>query len=437
MSRSRVLSSLFLALVLTTPALAGERVLLSSARPIRTNQAGSPFLIGGDFDGDGKRDFIRNESRSHVAFHRGNGDGTFEAPVTSTVSPQTRSFTAADLNADGKLDLVVYDSWSAGILALLNDGAGHFLQSARIPFSSALTAIAVNDFTGDGRADIAVADRQAMVCFPGSGNGTFGTPLSTPATGAGNAAASGDINHDGKADVIFSGWYTSAVGLGKGDGTFVVSNAPVGGATIALGDLNRDGYLDFAGTDGGNNVAHVAYGNATGFGAAQTWERAWPSDIRIADMNGDRIPDVLTLSPTRSHVGIALGAGNGSFAGPRFFVTGPGDEVFDAGDYDGDGKADVLSVAASGNVASFLHGRGDGSLAAPESFDVRHCCSSPLTTGLRLAEVTGDGKLDAITISTPTSGPAWIIVVPGQGGGRSARRSTRKPISRARATRGS
>jgi hypothetical protein len=118
-----------------------------------------------DFDGDGNLDFaIANELSSDLWVLRGHGDGTFTTVSGEPLLQQlSNDVTAADLNGDGKLDLVFSDScaWPCignTIEIFLGNGDGTFQPGFTESVGNAPVSIAVADFNGDGRLDIAVAN---------------------------------------------------------------------------------------------------------------------------------------------------------------------------------------------------------------------------------------------------------------------------------------
>jgi hypothetical protein len=281
----------------------------------------------------------------------GNGDGTFQAPVSYSLGvAQAFSVAASDLNRDGHPDLVVTSGCQNAadcvsvVSVLLGNGDGTF--QAPVSYSSGgvyATSVAIADLNGDGRPDLVVAnecqvlDPSGGVCWGyalgevsvllGNGDGTFQAPVSYSSNAyQAFSVAIADLNGDGHPDLAVanacqseSNCVTGIVGvlLGNGDGTFQPAvNYNTGGGnaafSVAIADLNGDGHLDLAVAtasqcDGcSNSGVSTLLGNGDGtFQPAVSYNSggisgiAFPS-IAIADLNGDGEPDLLVDNECQS-----------------------------------------------------------------------------------------------------------------------------------------
>jgi hypothetical protein len=243
-------------------------------------------MVAGDFNQDGKIDLAITGCLDQTCDNfglivlLGKGNGAFQPPLLLTPLP-TVSLAVADLNGDGKLDLVgatnscsspdVCDSGSLNIL--LGNGDGTFQAPLTFPFTGTLTSsVSVSDLNHDGKLDVVVASGNCgepdcppgeLSVFLGNGNGTFQTAVNYSSGDFGAySVAIGDFNGDGKSDLAVSnagrctsfpcGVTSIGILLGNGDGsfqaatTFPSSSEPlpefVGDVrAIAAADLDGDG----------------------------------------------------------------------------------------------------------------------------------------------------------------------------------------------------
>jgi len=162
---------------------------------------GSPVAIG-DFNNDGKLDvaFASANGDATVQVFLGRGDGTFNKGVTYQTAFYGYSAYAADVNGDGKLDIV-----TGGVSVLLGNGDGTFRSNGgTIAGIGDADLITVGDFNGDGKVDVAVSDDvDSIWLLLGNGDGTFQSPIEFPLyQGPLHGLASGDFNNDGKLDLV-------------------------------------------------------------------------------------------------------------------------------------------------------------------------------------------------------------------------------------------
>jgi hypothetical protein len=256
----------------------------------------------------------------------GNGDGTFQpAQMISQSGSNPRAVAVGDLNGDGRADLVVTgyhpanggEDWAAFgfVEVLLGNGDGTFASSWMDWYVGTDPAsVALADLNGDGRLDVVTGEASAggfawepgvAYALLGNGDGTLG-PAAGFATGsAPMAVAVADFNADRRPDLATANMDgTVSILVGKGDGTFQAArnfNSGASGASLAVADFNGDGKLDLAmpyagGSDG--DWVSVLLGNGDGtVGPATRYATGFsPAAVAAADFNGDSFADLATAN---------------------------------------------------------------------------------------------------------------------------------------------
>jgi hypothetical protein len=176
------------------------------------NVAGAYMPAVGDFNGDGKLDIAVTGggygfSIGHVVtILLGNGDGTFRLAQNSTFPTGSNpwAIVAADFNGDGKLDLAVANQDDGTLTILLGNGDGTFTPATGSPVAvgSGPYALAAADLNSDGKLDLVVANQNdtTVTVLLGNGDGTFTPAAGSPIAvgGAPNSVAVGDFNSSGR-----------------------------------------------------------------------------------------------------------------------------------------------------------------------------------------------------------------------------------------------
>ncbi len=228
-----------------------------------------PFAVAaGDLNGDNQVDLVVTsyymvnveDSAGYTNVLLGNGDGTFAPALTTDAGAWPDSVAVADVNADGRQDVItVENNYGSFALVLLGNGDGTLQPAVSFPTGAAFSghdSIAVADFNGDGKPDLASGnDGGSVSILAGNGNGTFGAAQSFFAGGgAGRSLAVADFNGDGKPDLATRYSFL----LGNGDGTLrpPPQYRTGSGVAVAAADFNGDGRPDLAVVnDTANNVS--------------------------------------------------------------------------------------------------------------------------------------------------------------------------------------
>ena len=312
--------------------------------------------------------------------------------------PAPSAIHIADMNLDGKPDLVVANDSSAGTVGvLLGNGDGTFQPQQTFATGSMPDAVAVGDFNSDGKPDIVVANSANGNVSVLLGNaGGFQAQLSFTVGAGPSGVVVLDANQDGKLDLAVAnrGSNTVSVLLGNGNGTFQAQKVfatGAGASSIATGDVNRDGKADLLVSNAGGNSVSVLLGTGSGtFLPQQTFATgANPASLAVADINSDGRPDLVTANSLDNSVSALLGNGDGTFAGQQTFAVGTGPDSVTVADINRDGKLDIVTACAGSNAVCVLVGNGDGTFQPQMTFAAG---ASPLSVAL--ADLNSDGRVD-------------------------------------------
>jgi hypothetical protein len=342
----------------------------------------------------------------------------------------------ADVNGDGKPDIIATNTQgtlsSVGIL--LGNGDGTLQPAQTYPAGYEPTSIAVADVNGDGRPDLVVS----ILCnYPdchglagvllGNGDGTF-QPVATYLSGGffAESIKAADVNGDGKPDLLVSNFSTNVIQSGNGvvgvllnngDGTFQpVQTYDSGGdntGEIEVADVNSDGKFDLLVANGGlPGYLGVLLGNGDGtFRPAQSYNTTGThgATLAVADVNGDGRPDVVVarecvFCENGGVVDVLMGNGDGTFQELHSYSTGGYiANSIKVADVNEDGKPDILVadckspcfnrgvITGVGQLAVLL-GNGDGTFNTAQSYN----SGGRNASSVAVADLNRDSKLDAV-----------------------------------------
>jgi hypothetical protein len=321
-------------------------------------------IVTADFNGDGIPDAaVSYYQSSLVTIFLGNGDGTFANAGNLPQSITGQALATGDFNADGCADLAFpsYDNTTGNLYlsVLLGRCDGTFAPAVRVaniaPQLGFPGTMAVADLNGDGKLDLVIAvtgypgNSSYVAALLGNGDGTFSAPIITTAGGEALSMAVADFSSDGHPDVVLANIDGSLSFLyGNGDGSFSVgvtrnfTGSPHG---LVTADFNGDGKPDLAVTLYSTNTAAVLLGNGDGTftDAPSITLGAFPYPITVADFNGDGVPDIAIGNYGDGTASILLGIGDGTFT--HITTTpqaGANPAALIAGDYNSDGVPDLL-----------------------------------------------------------------------------------------------
>jgi sugar lactone lactonase YvrE len=348
----------------------------------------------------------------------------FAAATTLNVGASPLGVATGDFNGDGIPDVAVCNSSTVAsgntVSILLGVGNGAFNAQVQYPEGAAYcNYMTVADVNGDGKLDVLVSNGGLIgppghfAVLLGNGDGTFQTPLVSNSGGSGGSGiVAGDFNGDGIVDFVITNRWSNqlAVFLGNGDGTFnlagtiAVGNNPVTNA--ATGDFNQDGKLDLVVANNGDNTISVLLGNGDGTFQAQPViaTGAGPAEIAVADFNNDGKLDLSVSDSGQAAVSILLGNGDGTFQAHKEYGAGAGPRGQVTSDLNGDGNVDLAVADLSGNAVSVLLGNGDGTFQAQQVSPVG---GAPYL--LAIADLNGDGVPDIVNTNSSASTASVLL----------------------------
>jgi hypothetical protein len=387
---------------------------------------GAVAVATGDFNGDGKLDVVNIDYGSNLNVMLGDGDGTFQTPITLNIANGVNDYWAiavGDFNGDHLLDVALWSySQTTGnmeVIIYLGNGAGGLTLSGGYAapssgnFNPGPNSIVAADVNGDGELDlVALTPYNGVFIYLGKGDGTFQAPVAyatgcTTGTGACNALAVGDLNGDGKPDLALDANETTGGGisilLNNGTGAFgtatyypVAISGVFAGAGIAIGDVNGDKKPDVV--VGSSSVTAIVYLNQGGGtfkvnGTVGTVPLNPTDNLVLADINNDKKLDIV-VPDGYGDVFTFYGTGKGTFTtGPAYPLQAQqngGNYLVVVADFNGDGTLDVLDTdGIDTNTVSL--GRGDGSF---QTNQINAYNTSLVANNIATADFNGDGFPD-------------------------------------------
>ena len=402
-------------------------------------------LAVGDFNHDGKPDLAVTNG-NQVSFLLGNGDGTFQAPVSfpgsTSGSLLGAGLAVGDLNADGKDDIVVANNVSSGAASVLLNNSGSNLPSKNnIGAGTNPNAIATGDFNEDGRSDLAIVNSGSnnITVELGNGDGTFGSPQSITVGNKPVAIAAGHLTSSGHLDlaVVNNTDGTVNILLGDGHGNFagppngipavlIVDASPT---SIVMEDLNHDGKLDLAISYAQTQTVTIFFGNGDGSfqpkityvappgpistsamrASAATGVSIGPRMIAAADFTGNGNKDLAVVRPFSDSVTVLFNDGTGHFPTTASYNVNTLPLGVAAGDFHGTGKADIAVLNTGASSITLLANDGTGKFPNQSTFATG---TTPLS--IIALDFNGDGKIDLAWVN---SGDNSVTLLPGKGDG--------------------
>jgi hypothetical protein len=374
----------------TVPSFTAQQTFATGNAPTSVTVA--------DLNGDGKLDLVvANGGASAVSVllnttTPGASTPSFAAQRTFATGNAPAYVAVADLNGDGKLDLVVANGGASVVSVLLNTttpGASTPSFTAQQTFATGTgpQSVVVADFNGDGKPDLAVANNGSssasvllnnMVRFALSGSPATGTIVDVPIAVGADAGGSPQVN-------VFDAGGTKIASFLAFDPFFQ------GGVRVAVGDVNGDGVPDLIVAAGPGGGPHVKIIDGT--------------KLAMVDTNGE-IDNAALLGQFYAYnpffaggVYVAFGISNGLLP-PLTDLSRPGQIITGAG---GGGGPHVKVI----NDAEINTLQNDGQIADSALVAQFYAFSPFFAGGVRVAaaDLNGDGVLDIVTGAGPGGGP--------------------------------
>ncbi|WP_257314060.1 FG-GAP repeat domain-containing protein [Geothrix fuzhouensis] len=354
-----------------------------------------PFWVWGqvvvaDLNGDGRLDVAVPATLIDGGTHRNSvqvflrdAAGGFAAPSTYPLEFDPWNLCVGDVDGDGRPDLIVSIQASVppqanvigdsgGLLILRQDPVtpGHFLPATWVWTGGGAGPAAVVELTGDGRADVVVADgvfvhsRLLLLAQAPGLPGALLPPVPVP-VGSGHGfrdLAVADVNGDGRPDLALAGYDCVAIlyqqpGGGLAAPVFLSAGLKVDG--VAAADLDGDGRVDLVAANAGNapdggkggaNVTVFLQNQPGSFGATAIPVVDGARQVVIGDLNGDGLPDLAVISlvyqslstPSKVTVLLQTAAHRGAFSVAAVLDGTMNANFIALGDLDGDGRTDLI-----------------------------------------------------------------------------------------------
>jgi FG-GAP-like repeat len=329
------------------------------------------YIAAGDIDADGDIDLITDsngpgDDPTQILWNDGTGSYSLGPVLTSGWG--FGQVALGDMDADGDLDVLRANYFSNGVYFFRNNGDGSFSSGTYYSGGGGCLAVLFTDIDGDGDLDFVTINKFGGQIRPYRNiNGLGFTSVGLFDCGPDPyGMAAGDLNNDGDMDIVVTNEDDATITVVNNDGTgvfptrntYAVGQRPV---DVTLADVNGDGQLDaivanWSALIGiGDTVSVLLNDQEGGFDPQVTYQTAGqPESVRVTDMDGDGIPDLVVACRADDAISILRGNGDGTFEAAESFDAGTAPEFLTIGDVDGDGDTDVAVVSSQSSEVSVM-----------------------------------------------------------------------------------
>jgi hypothetical protein len=327
----------------------------------------------------------------------------FEGPLITKIGDGIGNLRIADLDGDGKREVLVSDARRARLVILRTDGQQTTL--ATVPTRGQIAGYAVADVHGDGKADLLLVDARGRLTVQHPDSGATTTPLDLGLGGRGVGLMTGDLDGDGKQDLVAllrgkMRWVTGIAGEPK---LSAIEPLEDNLHSFHVVDVDGDGKLDFVCCVSGSKM-NLRLRRGRGDGTFGPWRIAGVDDLlhvfpaKLA--NGDNA--LAAIEGPHRRVSLQTYADHGGDAALEWWSFGDAqkDAPFAVGDLDGDGDDDVVLLQPERAQMTFFEWR-DG------TFVPRTLPTLAGVASVAIGDVDGDGKLDLVLASPEEDVLSW------------------------------
>lgn len=358
--------------------------------------SGTESVTIADIDGDGKSDMIvANMNANSISVFRNTSSAgsittsSFAAPVTLTTGSNPYSVATGDADGDGKIDIVVTNQLSNTVSVFRNNSVTGSITSGsfdtRIDFVTATNPVQVvlADIDGDGKTELVVTNKDASTISVFKNNATSG--------------------------VINSASFATKVDFA----------APADVWGLAVGDIDGDAKTDVVVTGSSGNIVAVYRntsitgvvdaGSLSGYAGYATAN--FPVSVAISDIDGDGKVDIVVANNGSNSISVFRNTSTtgvidaSTFATKVDFATSTSPRALAVGDIDGDSKPDIATANASGNNTSVFRNTSlSGSITTGSFAAMINYASASQPHGVAIGDIDNDGKPEIVIANFSGSG---------------------------------